>query len=75
MHIRNTSIVLALAAVLLLAQTVSIVDAAHKSKTDPDKRKVAEVQTVSDKKDKNVKNDEKRKAFATYKDAFNAWKS
>lgn len=75
MHIRNTSLVLALAAVLLLAQTVSIVDAAHKSKTDPDKRKAAEVQTVSDEKTKMAKNDEKRKAFGDYKVAFDAWKT
>ena len=75
MHIRNTSLVLALAAVLLLAQTISVVDAAHKSKTDIDKRKAAEAQDVSDKKSKVVKNDEKRKAFAAYKVAFDAWKT
>ena len=75
MHLRNTSTVLVLAAVLLLAQTVSIVDAAHKSKNDPDPRKAAEAQDVSDKKSKVEKNNEKRKAFAAYKDAFDAWKT
>ena len=75
MHVRNTSTILVLAAVLLLAQTISVVDAAHKSANDPDPKKVAEAQDVADKKAKVEKNDEKRKAFAAYKDAFDAWKS
>ena len=72
MHVRNTTTILVLAAVLLLAQTVSVVDAYHKSKNDPDPKKVTEAQVAADKKDKVEKNDEKRKAFNAYKDAFEA---
>ena len=75
MHLRNTSTVLVLAAVLLLAQTISVVDAAHKSANDPDPRKIDEKKTTDDKKDKKIKNDAKRKAFLAYKASFDAWKT
>ncbi len=75
MHVRNTSTILVLAAVLLLAQTVSVVDAAHKSKNDPDPRKESKKKTDPKKvpTTKQIKNDEKRKAFQAYKVAFDAW--
>lgn len=74
MHLKTTSVVLVLAAVLLLAQTVSIVDATHKSKNDKDPRKVAEEREKDLDKVKETKNIDKRKAFNDYLVTFKEWK-
>ena len=76
MHVKTVSIVIVLVTVLLLAQTVSIVDAHHKSKDKGETRKAAETKSKDYDPQGNLKKtiDEKRKAFIAYKIAFKAWK-
>jgi len=76
MHVKTASIVIVLVTVLLLAQTVSIVDAHHKPKDNGEIRKAAEKKSEDYDPQGNLKKtiDEKRKAFIAYKAAFKAWK-
>ncbi len=76
MHVKTVSVVLVLVTVLLLAQTVSIVDAHHKPKDKGEIRKTAEKKSEDYESQENLKNtiDEKRKAFKDYRIAFKAWK-
>jgi len=76
MHVKTASIVIVLVTVLLLAQTVSIVDAHHKPKDKGEIRKVAEKKSEDYDPQGNLKKtiDEKRKAFIAYKAAFKEWK-
>jgi len=74
MHVKTASVVIVLVTVLLLAQTVSIVEAHHKPKDKGEIRKTAEKKSEDFDKDKKIKYDEKRKAFKAYKVAFKAWK-
>ena len=74
MHVKTASVVIVLVIVLLLAQTVSIVDAHHKPKDKGEIRKATEKK--SDEITENLKKtiDEKREAWVAYKAAFKAWK-
>lgn len=74
MDVKTISTVIVLVTVLLLAQTVSIVEAHHKSKDSGEVRKAAEKK--SEDYEVTIKKviDEKRKAFVAYKIAFKAWK-
>lgn len=76
MHVKTASIVIVLVTVLLLAQTVSIVDAHHKPKDKGEIRKAAEKKSEDYDPQGNLKKtiDEKRKAFIAYKAAFKEWK-
>ncbi len=76
MNIKTVSVVIVLVTVLLLAQTVSIVEANHKPKDKGETRKAAEKKSEDYDPQGNLKKtiDEKRKAFLAYKAAFKAWK-
>lgn len=76
MHVKTASIVIVLVTVLLLAQTVSIVDAHHKPKDKGEIRKAAEKKSEDYDPQGNLKKtiDEKRKAYIAYKAAFKEWK-
>ena len=76
MHVKTASVVIVLVTVLLLAQTVSIVDAHHKPKDKGEIRKAAEKKSEVYDPQGNLKKtiDEKRKAWVAYKAAFKAWK-
>ncbi len=76
MDVKTISTVIVLVTVLLLAQTVSIVEAHHKSKNSGEIRKAAEKKSEDYDPQGNLKKtiDEKRKAFVAYKIAFKAWK-
>lgn len=76
MNLKITSVVIVLVAVLLLAQSITVVEAKHKAKDAGDARKSAETKSVPYDKQGNLKTviDEKRKAFLAYKTAFDAWK-
>ena len=78
MNLKITSVVIVLVAVLLLAQSITVVEAKHKAKDTGEARKSAE--TKSTEFDKNVTGksatgEQKKKAFSDYKIAFTAWKS
>ncbi len=77
MNLKITSVVIVLVAVLLLAQTVSIVEAKHKAKDTGETRKAAETKSVDYDNEGNLKTTikEKRDAFVAYKVAFDAWKT
>ncbi len=76
MQVKTASIVIVLVTVLLLAQTVSVVEAHHKPKDKGEIRKAAEKKSENYDPQGNLKKtiDEKRKAFIAYKAAFKAWK-
>ena len=76
MYVKTASIVIVLVTVLLLAQTVSVVEAHHKSKDKGEIRKAAEKKSKDYDSQGNLKKtiDEKRKAFVDYKAAHKAWK-
>ncbi len=76
MNLKITSVVIVLVAVLLLAQTVSIVEAKHKAKDTGEERKSAETKSDDYDNEGNLKTiiKEKRDAFVAYKVAFDAWK-
>jgi len=76
MNVKTVSVVLVIATVLLLAQTVSIVEAHHKTKDKGEIRKTAEEKSEDYDPQGNLKEtiDEKRKAWVAYKVAFKAWK-
>jgi hypothetical protein len=76
MHVKTASVVIVLVTVLLLAQTVSIVDAHHKPKDKGEIRKAAEKKSEDYDPQGNLKKtiDEKRKAYIAYKAAFKEWK-
>jgi len=73
-NVKIASVVIVLVTVLLLAQTVSIIDATHVSK-GKDARKAAEEREKDLAKEENTNGDEKRKAYADYRAAFKAWKT
>ena len=78
MNLKITSVVIALVAVLLLAQSITVVEAKHKVKDTGDARKAAETKSVEfDKKvtSKSATSEQKKKAFSDYKISFTAWKS
>lgn len=76
MNVKTVSVVIVLATVLLLAQTVSIVEAHHKPKDKGEIRKAAEKKSEDYDPQGNLKKtiDEKRKAYIAYKTAFKEWK-
>lgn len=76
MNVKTVSVVIVLATVLLLAQTVSIVEAHHKSKDKGEIRKAAEKKSEAYDPQGNLKTvvDEKRKAWVAYKTAHKVWK-
>ncbi len=76
MNIRTVSVVLVVVTVLLLAQTISIAEAHHKTKDKGETRKAAEKKSENYDPEGNLKEtiDEKRKAWVAYKVAFKAWK-
>jgi len=69
--------VVAIVTVLLLIQTVSVVEAHHKKKDSGETRKAAEIKSEKYDNGGNLKTtiEEKREAFLAYKIAFDAWKS
>ena len=78
MNLKITSVVIALVAVLLLAQSITVVEAKHKAKDTGEARKAAETKSVEfDKKvtSKSATSEQKKKAFSDYKISFTAWKS
>ena len=78
MNLKITSVVIVLVAVLLLAQSITVVEAKHKAKDNGEARKSAEAKSKEyDEKitSKSATSDQKRKAFSDYKIAFTAWKS
>jgi len=78
MNLKITSVVIVLVAVLLLAQSITVVEAKHKAKDTGDARKSAEAESTEfDKKvtSKSATGEQKKKAFSDYKIAFTAWKS
>jgi len=77
-NLKITSVVIVLVAVLLLAQSITIVEAKHKAKNIGEARKAAEAESKEfDKKvsPNSATSEQKRKAFSDYKIAFTAWKS
>ena len=74
MHVKTASIVIVLVTVLLLAQTVSIVDAHHKPKDKGEIRKAAEKKSEDYNLQEQKTIDEKKKAFIAYRTAFKEWK-
>lgn len=78
MNLKITGVVIVLVAVLLLAQSITVVEAKHKAKDTGEARASAEVKSKEfDKKvtSKSATSEQKRKAFSDYKIAFTAWKS
>jgi len=77
-NLKITSVVIVLVVVLLLAQSITVVEAKHKAKDTGEARKAAEAESVEfDKKvtSKSATRDQKREAFSDYKISFTAWKS
>lgn len=77
MNVKILSAVIVVATILLLAQTVSIVDGHHKTKDNGEIRKSAEEKSEPYDKQGNLKTtiEDKKKAFKEYKIAFDAWKT
>lgn len=74
MNLKITSVVIVLVAVLLLAQSITVVEAKHKAKDNGEIRKDAEKKSIPYNEAAQAVIDEKRKAFVAYKVAFDAWK-
>ena len=78
MNLKITGVVIVLVAVLLLAQSITVVEAKHKAKDTGEARASAETKSTEfDEKvtSKSATRDQKREAFSDYKIAFTAWKS
>lgn len=78
MNLKITGVVIVLVAVLLLAQSITVVEAKHKAKDNGEARKAAEIKSIEfDKKvtSKSATSEQKKKSFSDYKIAFTAWKS
>ena len=78
MNLKITSVIIVLVAVLLLAQSITVVEAKHKAKDTGEARASAEVKSEEfDEKvtSKSATSEQKKKAFSDYKIAFTAWKS
>jgi len=77
-NLKITSVVIILVAVLLLAQSITVVEAKHKAKDTGEARKAAETKSAEFDKKVTVKSatsEQKKKAFSDYKISFTAWKS
>ncbi len=77
MNLKITTFAIVLVTVLLLAQTVSVVEAHHKTEDNGEIRTSAETKSESYDEQGNLKTtiDERRTAFLAWKTAFNAWKT
>ena len=78
MNLKLTSVVIVLVAVLLLAQSITVVEAKHKAADNGEARAAMKAKsTTFDEKvtSKSATSEQKKKAFSDYKIAFTAWKS
>ena len=78
MNLKITSVVIVLVAVLLLAQSITVVEAKHKAADNGEARAAMKAKsTTFDEKvtGKSATKEQKRAAFSDYKIAFTAWKS
>ncbi len=74
MNVKTISVIFVLVTVLLLAQTISAVDAKHNPKNN-DTRKKSEIKSKEITVIEKTTIDDKKKAWTEYRIAFDAWKT